>query len=364
MSVLQHLRRTSGRQSGNVLIMVAVSLVMLLAFTALAIDIGYAMVARNELQNVADGAALAAARYIGKAYEGKTQAEQQAITFSSTDIAAAAKAVAQQNQAAGTYIELNNADILIGKWDGTTHTLGDIGNMTLPDAVRVIARRDASTANGAIPTFFARVFGVATMDVTAVATAALTGQSTAGPGGLFIPVGISKAWFNPNSCNQVIQFSPTGTLTGCAGWNTFTDPKVNDSEERKLLEALTAGTFESPETTAGITDFNYIGGNLSNPTFDAFTALYNTMRVLNDGVADKDEDPLTWTTGVVVYDWPDCSNPNKPITTVGFATAMIYDVQGAPAKTIFARVICNLVDEGRSGGGNYGTKGSIPGLVQ
>jgi hypothetical protein len=314
-----------------VLIYVAVALVMLLAFAALAIDIGYAMVARNELQNVADGAALAAARYIGKAYEGKTQAEQQAITFSSTDIMAVAKAVAQQNQAAAASIELNDADILIGKWDGTTHTLGDIGNMTLPDAVRVVARRDASTANGAIPTFFARIFGVATMDVSAVATAALTGQSTSGPGGLFIPVGISRAWFNPNSCNQVIQFSPTGTLAGCAGWNTFTDPKVNDAEERALLEALNAGTFQ---------------------------------RVLNDGIADKDEDPLTWTTGVVVYDWPDCSNPNKAITVVGFATAEIYEVQGAPAKTIFARVICNLVDEGRSGGGNYGTKGSIPGLVQ
>jgi Putative Flp pilus-assembly TadE/G-like len=349
---------------GSTLIYVAVALTVLLAFAALAIDIGYAMVARNELQNVADSAALAAARYIGKTYEGKTYEEQQNYTFSSAAIVSAAKAVAVQNQAAGTNIDLNDADVFIGKWNGTTHTLGDIGNMTLPDAVRVIARRDASTVNGSIPTFFARVLGIATMDVAATGTAALTGQSTAGPGGLFVPVGISRAWFNPNSCNQVIQFSPTGTLTGCAGWNTFTDPKVNDNNERTLLEGLTAGTFQSPETMAGVTIFNYIGGNLSNPTFADFTTLFNTMKVKNDGVMDQDNDPTTWTTGVVVYDWPDCSNPNKPITTVGFATAQIFDVQGAPAKTIFARVLCNLVDQGRSGGGNYGTKGSIPGLVQ
>jgi len=46
-----------------------------------------------------------------------------------------------------------------------------------PNAVRVIARRD-SLVNGQIATFFARIFGMAGRDVNAVATAAMTGQST------------------------------------------------------------------------------------------------------------------------------------------------------------------------------------------
>jgi uncharacterized membrane protein len=48
------------KQKGAVAIKVAVMLVMLLSLAALAIDIGNLMVARNELQNAADAAALAA----------------------------------------------------------------------------------------------------------------------------------------------------------------------------------------------------------------------------------------------------------------------------------------------------------------
>jgi len=49
--------------------------------------------------------------------------------------------------------------------------------------------------------------GKDTVDVTAAATAALTAQSTTGPGGLPIPVGISRAWFENKAvfCDQPIQ---------------------------------------------------------------------------------------------------------------------------------------------------------------
>lgn len=49
------------KQRGSVAVITAVSLVSLLGFAALAIDIGNLLVARNELQNAADAAALAGA---------------------------------------------------------------------------------------------------------------------------------------------------------------------------------------------------------------------------------------------------------------------------------------------------------------
>ena len=52
-------------EKGATAITVAVSLVMLLSFGALTVDIGHSLVARNELQNVADAAALAGARSLG-----------------------------------------------------------------------------------------------------------------------------------------------------------------------------------------------------------------------------------------------------------------------------------------------------------
>src|SRR5436309_1131060 len=58
---------------GAVAVMVAVVLVVLLSFGALALDISNAMIARNELQNVADASALAGARQLGVIYQGLPQ---------------------------------------------------------------------------------------------------------------------------------------------------------------------------------------------------------------------------------------------------------------------------------------------------
>jgi hypothetical protein len=93
-------------------------------------------------------------------------------------------------------------------------------------------------------------------------------------------------------------------------------------------------------------------------------AIFDYCKTLNDGEIDQDTDPTTWTTAVVVYDSSDCTNPNKLTTIVGFATVTITDVYTAPEKTILGRVVCENIDEGRGGGGTYGTLGSIPGLVQ
>ena len=53
--------RTSTRR-GAVLIYITISLVALLGFIALAIDLGVVMVARTQIQNAADAAAFAGAR--------------------------------------------------------------------------------------------------------------------------------------------------------------------------------------------------------------------------------------------------------------------------------------------------------------
>jgi hypothetical protein len=51
-------------------------------------------------------------------------------------------------------------------------------------------------------------------------------------------------------------------------------------------------------------------------------------------------------------------------TIVGFATIVITGVQDSPVHQIDGYVICENVEFGRGSGGNYGTMGSIPGLVQ
>jgi len=67
---------------------------------------------------------------------------------------------------------------------------------------------------------------------------------------------------------------------------------------------------------------------------------------------------------VAVYDSTDCSNPNQSIKIVGFAEITITQILEAPEKIIDGVIKCNFIEaDSRGGGGNYGTKGGIPGLV-
>lgn len=342
-------------QRGTSAVLVVLCLVILLGFAALAVDVGYLLATKNELQNVADAAALAATRQLGAIYEPMTYDEQTAYICDPAEIIPIAKSISVKNKAAGINIIINDQDIVIGQWDAAAKTLNPTLNQ--PDAVKVTARRQ-SGINGAVTTVFSKILGINNVGVFADATAALTGQSTAGPGELEIPVGISQKWFEPNFCDQPIKFYPTGDINGCAGWHTFDSWPANADKLRGILEDMTPAdsTFESPETIAGESEFVFTGGNIA-AVFDEMEALYESK---------KDSDG-SWETNVVVYGSTDCSNPTGEITVVGFATAIITGVNGPsddPAHTIFATVICDNVSQGRGSGGNFGTKGSIPGLVE
>ncbi|HBH61369.1 MAG TPA: hypothetical protein DDX85_06465 [Nitrospiraceae bacterium] len=351
---------------GVTAIVVGIMLTIFLGLAAFVIDIGYSRVTKNELQNIADGAALAAARKLGVIYEPMSYTDIQSYDAADDEVSIKDIAidVADKSKAGGKgNIIINNDDIVIGTWDpsGTPKF-----NPTLnkPNAVQVTARRD-NIANGPISTFFARVFGIDSTDVSADATAALTGQSTADEGGLPLPVGISKAWFlnKEDFCNQPIKFYPTGTAEGCAGWNVYEENPSNASKLRKTLQDLASGSYESPETTAGQTEYDFTGGTVAS-AFSDMKALFDVMRIKNDGELDKDDDPNTWTTSVPVYDWQDCSNPNADILIIGFATVVIDEILETPDKIISAHVICENIEPARGGGPQYGTWGSIPGLVE
>jgi len=240
-------------QAGATAVIVAIVLPMLIAFGVLAVDVGYMYVTKNELQNVADASALAGARYLGWTYEGLSRAEQQDHDFSRSDIVDVVQQIAGRNQAAKMNIFINDADVLIGDWDAETglENLRLTATFTLPDAVRVIARRDNS-ANGPILTFFARIFNIATVNVVADATAALTGPTIVDEGELKTPFGISERMFDPPNCTDTIEFSPT--TISCAGWHNFFDPINANKMKSKLLGFIVGDGQGVDEDEDGISD--------------------------------------------------------------------------------------------------------------
>ncbi|MCZ6801588.1 MAG: pilus assembly protein TadG-related protein [Nitrospirae bacterium] len=345
---------------GAVAIVTGLALFALVGITALSVDIGYGMITRTELQNVADGAALAGTRQLGMIYEGLAPGVQQPSWIlpgaDQAVIVNRVQTIALQNQAGGIPISITGGDVQIGTWDFTTKVFTPTANN--PTAVSVIARRDGS-ANGPIVTFVAGIFGINTLNVTATATAALGGLGTTLEGEIEVPIGISKYWFEQmgDYCDQDIMFHPTGDLDGCAGWHTFeiTPPNAHNLDVQ-VVQPMIDGTFESAPTYVGSSQYNYVGGDIAS-IFDEFEALYDLKKMEE---APYDEWPIT----LVVYDWNDCSNPNTSITIAGYAKAVIYEVIGPPDKIVRARVVCDYIEGGRSSGTNFGVLGSIPGLVQ
>jgi Flp pilus assembly protein TadG len=344
-------------EHGAVAAMTAIFLVVLLAVAAAAIDIGHALVARNELQNTADAAALAGTRALGVIYEGMTPAQQQTYTLTSGDQATIVDAVQQTavaNSAAGVPITIDTADIAIGTWNPATRVHTPTVNQ--PKAVRVWARRDSSS-NGAISTFLAGVIGLTSVNVSAVATADMTAVGQTAPGQLDVPFGISTYYFTQFGCGDAIQFYPNdGTPQACSAWHTFDQSPANANTLRNTIDGLTDGSYQSPGTAPGNT-LNFTNGNVAS-VFPNLINLYNAKKDANGN----------WDVFVPVYDSPSCAaNQNSgPLPIVGYAEARITNVQGSPNHLISATVLCNIFEGNTVGGGPpYGpVLSTIPGLVE
>ena len=347
-------------QHGVVSLIMAVSTTMLLGFTALAIDLGHAWMVKQELQNVADAAALAGAGQLGQMYKGMPVENQSDYILTAADkqiVVDQINSLTPNSYAGGILLAFRAEDIEVGVWDSTTKTFTAVDPGALrPTAVRVQVRRD-EMANTPLPTFLAGIVGVEGIDLAASATAALTSLTIAPPGELGVPFAISENWLKTENCRRDITFHPTPD--SCAGWHSFTDmDAANGHDISEIITGLTPpdGTYTTPETHAGETKFNFIGGTVASA--------YRELEIL----FDLKKTDGTWSVLVPVYgeDSAECKNPKEPITIVGFVTVTISKVKFS-GKIIEAVVSCDTFESGRGGGSTVGETwdpiGTIPGLV-
>jgi hypothetical protein len=326
---------------------VAVSLLALLGVAALVIDIGFALVAKQQLQNVADAAALGGARQLGRSYESLGGQGGGALPQAGRDrVTAVVNDIVQKNDAANRSGGGTRADIRIGQWIAAGRTLAPPRQN--PDAVRVIARRE-------IVPFFGGVVGVRRIPLSATATAALTPLGQVAPGTLVVPVGLSQSWFQGGATEErrVTLFPAAGRET-CVGWSTFTETPATVTRLQTVLRGLTAGGYASPGAIGGRTQFQLMRDDPDGAAAE--------LRALYD--AKKNPRTGEWTTLVSVYGRAACPPPAQPATIAGFATARITEVMAQGRWSLEARISNGSVQSGRGGGTDFGTKGSIPGLVQ
>ena len=158
------------RRKGVILPFAAIMMVMMLAFIAFAVDLGYLALVRTQLQSAADAAALAGTVDL---LENRlkttplTTAEIEGIATSSAEYCVANNVIA-----GSTANRLGEGDVTLGRMS----LGGSSGTMTFGDpsrfnAVQVTVKRSAAQ-NGEVPMFFARVLGIDSRGSQATATAA------------------------------------------------------------------------------------------------------------------------------------------------------------------------------------------------
>lgn len=345
------LRRLRGER-GAVAAMAAVMLTGLVGMVGLSVDLGMLYVAKSELQNAADAAALAGAdSLVGSNGSGEAVAQPETAVNM-------AKEVSLANQALKVSLTLLDQDITMGLWD---FALGDfdpahIGPSGDPDeltAFRAKVRRD-ETANTPVPTFFAGLLGLAQAEVSATSVALLGWAGSAPEGTVDLPIAVKADALNDGNgplCGNALEFHDEGNEN--AEWTTFFTWPTNDPAVRQYI----TGAQPSPPLQVG-DEISVINGNLSNHAFADLRSRFLAEGDDTDGDGEADWWPVT----LPVME-PNGSSTSA--TVAGFANMIITGVSPAPDKNITGFLLCGMVQDGSvTGGGNYGTRADAPKLVQ
>ncbi|MDP3876993.1 MAG: pilus assembly protein TadG-related protein [Methylobacter sp.] len=277
------------RQRGTVIIFVTLLLTIIFSFTALAIDVGYLFVVRNELQNAADSAALAGANYLyGDLYKtSSVSCAQSNVTFPNWSCAESnTTAAIQLNKATNT--TLTNGQVNYGYWNITGNPTGLQSTSIIPGidnlpTVKVTISKSNGQNGGGIATFFAGIMGINTLDASATAVAVV-----ASPGytkDLF-PVAITqcmydKYWDSTTSPNgpkidpitghfYEIKIGAANQSGLCQGgqWTSFDLDTQNVPKIRDLIDYSTGAQQSSNPVILGMGDNTWIQSGVQASIYD------------------------------------------------------------------------------------------------
>ena len=147
------------KRTGAMLPLIAVVMIILIVGAVLSVDVAHMHMVRAELRTATDSAAKAGAEALAR-----TQDPEAAID--------AAIRAASLNRVSGEGLELGRDDIVVGSVqetaDGSFEFLADVEPFS---SVRVVGRRDGSSAQGPVPLLFSPLLGVDSFRPVLAATA-------------------------------------------------------------------------------------------------------------------------------------------------------------------------------------------------
>ena len=152
--------RSHDARSGQMFVIAAIALVVMMVLAALVIDVGYLLCTEARLQNAADAGAVAAGLELAaRRNDGATESGARS----------AAETEAQDIASANS--EASRCEVLFGTFEDDQFTEEGVG--TDAEAVQVTVCRDESAPGGPLSLFFASVVGIDSVDVSSEAVCQL-----------------------------------------------------------------------------------------------------------------------------------------------------------------------------------------------
>lgn len=324
-------RRIGRDQRGGIMLLAAPLTLCLLALTALAVDVARIMVARNELQNAADAAALAGAArlgsYIAPDWNAAEDAAADAITM---------------NRAAGALLQTGVIDLGFWPIEGggpmRPHDEGSPAPVLGENpAVQVTVSLDEGVNGGALDLLFAPVFQRYLASIQASAVAVIATPGFAGEGSLF-PMVLNKCMFDqywangaPINTNQVVRIGSAYHYPNCSAgqWSSLD----LFSQSAKVTKTLLS-TGNTIELT--LEDEVFIQSGTE-------TSIYKVVQDLIDAKGGS------WDVLIPVVDKADLSKSGS-VPIVAFAPFRLTASVGGSDKYVEGRFIANFKAPGTSGG--------------
>lgn len=306
--------------SGVMSVVVAVGMVMLLTTAAVALDIAHMLGVQNELQRVADAAAMAGARGLWPTTLPivASSPPPDCATGLSRGTAVALNAA---NKVDGPALPPEWVNVQIGRYDYATKTFTP-GCSTNTNAATATARKEG------VNMLFAQVFGRGPATINATATAVMGPAGGMGKGAL--PIALNKRFVIPNNY-LFVNFTPDDVDN--AGW--FSDPPDSASAQT-FRDYINNGTCPPLHV-----------GDLINLQNGQDTS---ALHALKDKLVEQGG---TWDTFLPMVD-TEKFNHMEPI--VGFAPFRITEVvdTGNP-KGVYGKVLGMAMSaNAEPGGDNYG----------
>ncbi|MCI0620940.1 MAG: pilus assembly protein TadG-related protein [Acidobacteria bacterium] len=306
-------------ERGVSLVIVAAGLTAFLGFLAIVLDLGMLYAARSDAQKAADAASLAGAKY----FLDQGSLPTTLTTPMLNESKAYAKAIGAQNAIRGGNVQpseviINDSDIQLVS--------------TNPHVFEVTSRVQRT----GLSTYFATLFGVATVDVaaTAVARASKSSASSGAPPNYNVGAQCLKPWilqdvspdgdpFGEEDLGTFVYLHDDQSTNGPSKWGiiapcpTYTPPPAVPCDGGNSSSVYEQNIVQcNPNTyycSAGVT-INDVPGNKVGKTQDGVRALIHQGGGNQSEGTNNGQDTITWTgTGTADFDYTMTGGSGNPI---------------------------------------------------